>query len=249
MPGDVFLVPSCTVASNSTCGTPEPVDLFSFSASGVGVGGSASCAGNVFTITTVVGDPEHRIQFTSATPVELTAAGTVGATCTIRFSATTLSLPTVDAYPDIPGLQTNAIGQVQARQTLGGSSDALPAAGNVAAPITIVEKVPRIKVPRIKPKNLRLVFSRCPDRSPAPPPFTGKAPGNRASATITGPTGCQRNPFKVRVAGDGIDSVTFRLDGRKIKVDATEPFVVRIDPRQLKSGPHVVAARVRFVQG
>jgi len=82
---------------------------------------------------------------------------------------------------------------------------------------------------------------------------TGAAVGAPASARMSAPTDCVRGPFRIRVTGEEIESVTFRVDGRQQRdavdasADRTE-FALRIDPQQQSSELHRVTANVRYTE-
>ena len=81
---------------------------------------------------------------------------------------------------------------------------------------------------------------------------TGPADDAPAIARMSAPTDCVRRPFRVRVTGEQIESVTFRVDGRQrdavdANADRTE-FALRIDPQDQSSDLHRVTASVRFTE-
>ena len=100
--------------------------------------------------------------------------------------------------------------------------------------------------------------------SPAPPPPVAPSPETAplslappllvavpaGSARISGPSRPVGGPFNVTVTGTAIGSVTFYLDGRRIRTIRARPgqtrFVVRIDPRRQSTRVHRITARVRF---
>lgn len=66
-------------------------------------------------------------------------------------------------------------------------------------------------------------------------------------ARLFAPTGCLSRTFSARVRGAGIASVTFTLDGRKIKTVRTKAgFVARVSPTRLSIGIHRLVATVKF---
>jgi hypothetical protein len=70
------------------------------------------------------------------------------------------------------------------------------------------------------------------------------------SATLTGPSGRVREAFDVTVTGRAIQSVTFYLDGRRIRTvrakAGRKKFKVTINPRGQSRRVHRVTARIRF---
>ena len=107
--------------------------------------------------------------------------------------------------------------------------------------------------------------STTPPETPATTPVSSTAPTPTAtipsatgllgtvSAALSGPTGPVTRPFRVAVTGDGIESVTFYLDGKRLGTVYAKPgrkrFTKSIDPRRLSRRVHRVKARVRFKNG
>jgi hypothetical protein len=74
----------------------------------------------------------------------------------------------------------------------------------------------------------------------------GERIGN-VRAQLLAPTGCLSRTFSARVRGAGIASVTFTLDGRKVKAVRTKAgFVARVNPARLSVGVHRLVATVKF---
>lgn len=92
-----------------------------------------------------------------------------------------------------------------------------------------------------EPEVLRLAIRRCPER----------VTSDVVKASPRG--GCGARPFLAWVRANRVRKVFFRLDGRKIGSDAVADwrgrYGVMVDPRQLRKGRHVVAARIEFVRG
>jgi hypothetical protein len=66
-------------------------------------------------------------------------------------------------------------------------------------------------------------------------------------AQLRGPSGCVKQAFKARVAGRSIASVTFFVDGRKVKtVGRGKAFTLKVNPKRYGLGRHKLVARVRF---
>ena len=105
--------PSCA-DFNLACNAPEP-GVFTLSPTATGAAGT-SCAGQTFTATA---DGGGRYTLTPQSPVVLAT----GATCTINFTFNVLRVPTTDAQPATPGVQTvrSAIITGTAAATAGGT--------------------------------------------------------------------------------------------------------------------------------
>ena len=69
-------------------------------------------------------------------------------------------------------------------------------------------------------------------------------------ARLSGPTDCVRGPFRVRVSGSEISSVTFFVDGRQRRMVRADgdggEFALRVDPREQSDRVHRVRADARF---
>jgi hypothetical protein len=79
-------------------------------------------------------------------------------------------------------------------------------------------------------------------------PTQGVAPCKASQAPFRGPTGPKRRPFTVQVSSQGIQQITFYLDGRKLKtLNQSQArggkFTIKIDPRKLSHGAHTLAIR------
>jgi uncharacterized repeat protein (TIGR01451 family) len=70
------------------------------------------------------------------------------------------------------------------------------------------------------------------------------------SARLAGATGCVGRAFRVRVAGRQIARVDFFIDGRRARTfrrpNSGNKYVLTINPRRFRPGPHRVRARVTF---
>ena len=97
------------------------------------------------------------------------------------------------------------------------------------------------------------------DDAPAPamtqastPLGTLTAPVASGTARLTGPRS-PAGPFKVTVTGSQISSVTYYVDGKRVRTVRARRgrtrFSLRIDPRRQSSRVHRVTARVRFSNG
>ena len=88
-----------------------------------------------------------------------------------------------------------------------------------------------------------------------PPPGPAPAGGElcaRGTVAIAGRTGCQGTPFAVTVRGREIARVVFTLDGRRIRT-LTRPnsgarYLIRVNPRTMKTGVHRIVARTTFTR-
>ena len=83
-----------------------------------------------------------------------------------------------------------------------------------------------------------------------PPGDSGVLPEDIVSgrAALRGPSGCVKQAFRARVRGRSIASVTFSIDGRKIKTIRGQRSVysVKVRPGRLGFARHKLIARVRF---
>ena len=91
------------------------------------------------------------------------------------------------------------------------------------------------------------VSSLAPLSPRATTPVSSTAPGR---ATLSGPSGPVRKPFDVTVTGRQIQSVTFSVDGKRIRTvrakKGRKKFKVRINPRGQSRRVHRVTARITF---
>jgi hypothetical protein len=66
-------------------------------------------------------------------------------------------------------------------------------------------------------------------------------------AQLRGPSGCVKQAFRARVSGRSIASVTFFVDGRRVKkVKRGGSFTLKVNPARYGLGRHKVVAVVRF---
>jgi hypothetical protein len=83
-----------------------------------------------------------------------------------------------------------------------------------------------------------------------PPPGGGVLPVSIVSgrASLRGPSGCVKQAFKARVSGRSIASVTFYVDGRKVKTISGKraAYVLQVRPGRYGFGRHKIVARVQF---
>ncbi|MEA2138997.1 MAG: hypothetical protein QOG56_2147 [Solirubrobacteraceae bacterium] len=91
-----------------------------------------------------------------------------------------------------------------------------------------------------------------PAATPATGDTTGPAAGptTGASARLSGPTGCVKRSFAVRVSGRQITRVAFFVDGKWRQTVSAKAgravFLLRINPRVHNGGRHSITAKVRF---
>ena len=89
--------------------------------------------------------------------------------------------------------------------------------------------------------------SSTPDTTP--PPDGEVLPESIVSgrAQLRGPSGCVKNTFRARVSGRSIKSVTFFVDGRRVKkVNRGGTFNLKVNPKRYGLGRHKIVAVVRF---
>jgi hypothetical protein len=66
-------------------------------------------------------------------------------------------------------------------------------------------------------------------------------------AALRGPSGCVRQAFRARVSGRSIASVTFFVDGRRVKrVGRGGAFALKVNPKRYGLGRHTIVAVVKF---
>jgi len=90
-----------------------------------------------------------------------------------------------------------------------------------------------------------------PGTTPGTPPGSGEVlPEEIISgrAVLRGPSGCVKQAFKARVNGRSIASVTFSIDGRKVKTVGKGAFALTIHPNKFGVGRHRLIALVKFTQ-
>jgi hypothetical protein len=82
-----------------------------------------------------------------------------------------------------------------------------------------------------------------------PPGDGGVLPEAIASgrASLRGPSGCVKQAFKARVSGRSIASVTFFVDGKRVKkISGKAAFAIKVNPKRYGFGRHKIVARVQF---
>jgi len=91
-----------------------------------------------------------------------------------------------------------------------------------------------------------------PSSTPTPPTGdSGVLPETVASgrAVLRGPSGCVKQAFRARVRGRSIASVTFFVDGRRVKrITGTHAsYSLKVRPSRYGFGRHTIIARVEFI--
>jgi hypothetical protein len=83
-----------------------------------------------------------------------------------------------------------------------------------------------------------------------PPDDSGVLPETIVSgrAALRGPSGCVKQAFRARVSGRSIASVTFFVDGRKIRTIRGQRgvYAIKVRPGRYGFGRHKIVARVEF---
>ena len=65
-------------------------------------------------------------------------------------------------------------------------------------------------------------------------------------AALRGPSGCVKQAFRARVTGRSIRSVTFHVDGKRVKRVTSGSAALRVNPNRYGFGRHRIVAVVRF---
>ena len=268
----ITLVPSCGQINpaGTGCTGPDP-GVFAVTSVPVGAAGSG-CEGIPFVV--VVADAAlGTLRFTPQNGEHISL--TSGATCKIVFKVNVLKTPTMDIDPATNGMQTKQLASSrlvsQVLSTLGqGTGTSFGTTVNPPPPGAPPPPAPCVLPPGPVPPGGKLCTPAppcVPPPGPAPPggqictpppcvPPPGPAPpGGRICTTpgkarISGRSGCVTQNFHVTVTGQRIRSVTFSLDGKRIKtlrkpnVRATYRIAVR--PGRLRRGTHRIIARTTF---
>jgi hypothetical protein len=70
------------------------------------------------------------------------------------------------------------------------------------------------------------------------------------SARLLAPTGCVARAFNARVAGQNIQKVVFKLDGKRIKTltapNAGTRYQIRVNPAKMRIGVHRIIATITY---
>ncbi|MEX0992726.1 MAG: choice-of-anchor Q domain-containing protein [Solirubrobacterales bacterium] len=146
-----------------------------------------------------------------------------------------------NADPKLGALQNNT-GQTDTRELLEGSP-ALDTADNTGCPGTDQRDVTRPQKDICDIGAYEKIYTPPAPVTPAGAVAAAKVKA-AATAKISGPRGCVRKSATIRVRGKGISSVTYSLDGKRIKRAKGDSTSVTI--RSLKSGAHRVTARITF---
>lgn len=268
----ITLVPSCgQISPAGTACTGADPGVFAVTSVPVGAAGSG-CEGITFDVT-VVDTALGTLRFTPQNGQTISLAS--GATCKIVFKVNVLKTPTIDIDLGTSGVQTKQLASsrlvAQVLATLGqgtgtsfGTTVAPPPPGAPPPP------TPCVLPPGPVPPGGRLctLAPPCvPPPGPAPPggqicapppcvPPPGPAPtGGRLCTTagkarISGKSGCVTQNFHVTVTGKRIRSVTFSLDGKRIKTlhkpNVKGAYRIAVRPGRLRRGTHRVIARTTF---
>jgi hypothetical protein len=121
-------------------------------------------------------------------------------------------------------------------------------------PITVCDDDPHtFTVPPPPPVTPPVTPPTTPPTTPpgvTPPGDGGVLPEEIISgrAALRGPSGCVKQAFRARVSGRSIASVTFSIDGKKIKTIRGERSVysIKVRPSKYGGGRHKLVARVQF---
>ena len=186
-----------------------------------------------------------------------------GATCTIAFKIMVLKVPTLDIDPATIGIQTKQLASsrlVSTAFTTSGQGTGTSSGTTVNPPPPPPPGRPKSPPPCVPPPGppppgstvctpAPLTPSSCtPAPGPAPPGGTICAP--RATARISGKTGCVTQNFNVTVTGRLVRRVTFTLDGKRIKTlrkpNVGRTYRIAVRPGRLKRGRHRITASTTF---
>lgn len=102
--------PACPAVIISDCPGADPT-VFALSATGTS--GAGTCPPGVWAITNT---GPGRFRFTPPAPIQLAAFGS----CTVNFSAVARAVPSFDASPGIPGVQTDQVASIDAFSPISG---------------------------------------------------------------------------------------------------------------------------------
>ena len=67
-------------------------------------------------------------------------------------------------------------------------------------------------------------------------------------ASLRGPSGCVKQAFRARVSGRAIESVTFFMDGKRMKRVTSGNASLRVAPSKIGFGRHRIVALVDFTE-
>lgn len=129
--------PSCA-SFDLACTSPEP-GVFSLGAAAVG-GPGTGCGDRVFTVGA---DGAGRYTFTASPAIVLAPPGSAGSNCTINFTFSVLRVPTTDAQPGTPGVQTTRSAIVSGTATAN-AGGAVNGSSRSIATITVLRAQPTI---------------------------------------------------------------------------------------------------------
>lgn len=200
--------PACPTVTISDCPQADPT-VFTLSATGTS--GAGTCPPGNWTI---VNTGPGRFRFNPPGPLQLAAFGS----CTVNFSAQAHSIPSFDASPGIPGVQTDQVASVDAFSPISGLT-----VRNSGSGATTVEAPPG-------------------PPTPTPTPQAGQGVG---SAQLALSEGCKKKA-KATVKGPDIQRVKFVVDGKTLLVDSKAPFQLAVPTQGLSAGRHHLTATVTF---
>jgi hypothetical protein len=268
----ITLVPSCGQINpaGTACIGPDP-GVFAVTSVPVGAAGSG-CDGIPFVVT-VADAALGTLRFTPQNSQHISL--TSGATCKILFKINVLKTPTMDIDPGTIGSQTKQlassrlVSQVQA--TLGqgtgtsfGTTVKPPPPGAPPPPAPCVlppgpvppeghlctPAPPCVPPPGPAPPGVKICTPPPCVRPPGPASPGAKICTTAGTARITGRSGCVTQNFNVTVTGQRIRSVTFALDGKRIKVlhkpNVRGAYRIVVRPGLLRRGTHRITARTMF---
>ena len=115
------------------------------------------------------------------------------------------------------------------------------------APITLTSNTVVVNVPASPPSTV--------PTPPSPPaPKAAVLPAATVTPALNGPQGCVRGGFVVSVKAAGVSSVTFYLDGRKLRTLSIKnvrhgKFSISINAVKLSVGAHRIQAKIKMASG
>jgi hypothetical protein len=182
----VTLVPACgtsnfTADGDCPSGFADP-DVFQLPANAFG-GGNGACDGEVFDLGNVDA-ATGQVQFSPASPIILSPAGTENSTCVVDFTFSVIETPTKPAGSGPSGLQTDPIGFATE-----GSSDGTPRGGGGSTAVSVAKFA--FALSGSTPNSTATLGSPIADSatlSPAAPVPPAQAPTGSISFSLYGPT-------------------------------------------------------------
>jgi len=134
------LVPSCSNFNQGCSGGIADPGVYKLSPTGIGEPGTA-CAGQTFAInlTNAATGEVSFVPSSPATPISLTPSGT-NSVCRIDFTVDVLKIPSADANPGTPGVQTNQLGSGSGTNSTTGNQGF----GTGSSSVTVVKSSPAL---------------------------------------------------------------------------------------------------------